>query len=115
LSNALLYAAYLVLCAYGMHAKTAMTLVYITGVAQTFILNRRWTFSFDGPSARPFLRYCLAYALGYLVNLLTLHLFVDVLGYRHQVVQGLAVIEVATILFVLHRFWVFRRVSPVDR
>ncbi|MBE7369922.1 GtrA family protein [Ramlibacter sp. HM2] len=106
-SNAVLYAAYLVLTAAGMGAKLAMTLLYAVGVCQTFVFNKRWTFSFRGPGAPAFSRYAVSYALGYLVQLAILHVFVDRLGFPHQAVQAAAMVQVAVLLFLLHRFWVF--------
>lgn len=108
ISNAVLYAAYLLLTEAGIAQKVAMTLLYMVGVTQTFLFNKGWTFSFSASNARPFIRYCTAYAVGYLLNLTVLMVFVDRLGYPHQVVQGLAVLGVAVILFLLHKFWVFR-------
>ena len=41
ISNGILYFAYLGLTKYGMGHKTAMTLLYIIGVLQTFIFNKK--------------------------------------------------------------------------
>lgn len=114
-SNAVLYTGYLILTALGLNEKIAMTILYIMGVAQTFIFNKRWTFSFEGGNSAPFIRYCLSYAAGYLLNLLTLYVFVDHLGQPHQLVQAFALVEVAIFLFLLHKFWVFRPASPSPR
>jgi putative flippase GtrA len=107
-SNLVIYGAYLLLTALGMGAKLAMTTTYVAGVVQTFIVNKRWTFDFDGAGMGVFVRYCLSYAFGYVVNLLTLYVFADRLGWPHQLVQAGAIVEVAVLLFALHRFWVFR-------
>src|SRR5262245_11583277 len=80
ISNAVLYAVYLALTHYGLGAKLSMTLLYAAGVIQTFIFNKRWSFLHLGSHGPPFVRYCLSYALGYLVNLLALFVFVDRLG-----------------------------------
>lgn len=106
-SNAALYVAYLLLTAAGLEAKLTMTLLYITGVAQTFIFNKRWTFGHDGASRTAFVRYCTAYAIGYVVNLLALYVLVDRAGYRHQVVQGVMIVTLAILLFLLQKYWVF--------
>lgn len=115
ISNAMLYGGYLFLTRSGVSPKIAMTLLYAVGVVQTFVVQRRWTFGSRATSGASFARYSLSYALGYLVNLLTLHLLVDIHGFPHQAVQALAVIEVAVILFLLQKFWVFRPVhhSPM--
>ncbi|MBN9366906.1 MAG: GtrA family protein [Comamonadaceae bacterium] len=107
-SNMLLYLLYLVITASGVEHKLAMTMTYALGVVQTFVFNKRWTFRYGGDSRETFVRYCVAYFLGYAVNFLALWLFVDQLGWSHQGVQVCMVIVVAMLLFTLQKFWVFR-------
>lgn len=107
-SNAALYAGYLLATSFGMGHKTAMTLLYPAGILGTFLLNRSWTFRRRGSSQRALIGYIAIYAFGYLVNFLGLYLFVDQVGYPHQIVQGILIIVVAVLLFLLQRFWVFR-------
>ena len=107
-SNALLYAAYLVLTRIGAEPKLAMTLLYAAGVAQTFVFNKRWSFRHGGLHGPAFVRYCAAYAFGYVVNFLALLLLVDQLRYPHQLVQGVMIVLLALMLFALQKFWVFR-------
>ena len=115
LSNLALYGLYLVLTHWGMPSKLAMTLLYAAGVAQTFVFNKHWSFSSTGPSGTQFRRYFLAYAGGYGLNLLALFLLVDVLGWAHQVAQGILILIIALLLFLLQKFWIFRTPSnPSD-
>ena len=107
LSNAVGYLLYLGITAAGMEHKLAMTLLYAVGVAQTFIFNKRWSFCHGGTHWPAFVRYCMSYGLGYLVNLTALYLCVDRLGWPHEAVQGAMVFVVAALLFVLQKFWVF--------
>lgn len=111
ISNLLLYFAYLILTAVGIEPKIAMTLLYGVGVTQTFIFNKRWSFRHDGLHGPAFMRYCIAYGLGYVINLLVLIVLVDHLGYPHEIVQGVMVLSLAVMLFLLQKFWVFRQVS----
>ena len=106
-SNVILYLAYLLLTGFGLGHKTAMTLLYGVGILQTFLLNRKWTFGHQGNIHGAFIRYVTVYLLGYLVNFSGLYIFVDVLGFAHQLIQGVMIILVAVLLFVLQRFWVF--------
>ena len=107
-SNGILYLAYLGLGMLHIGPKIAMTIVYLTGVIQTFLFNRRWTFNHLGAAKLAFIRYVISYAAGYLVNLLVLLLLVDFLHFPHQVVQACMIIFLAFFLFVLQKFWVFR-------
>ena len=107
LSNAFLYLLYLGLTMAGMGHKLAMTLLYALGVAQTFVFNHRWTFAFGGTVPGALLRYIAVYLAGYAVNLGTLAFFVDRHGYPHQAVQGVSILGVAAMIFVLQKYWVF--------
>lgn len=107
-SNLLLYLAYLALTTTGMDPKLSMSSLYALGVAQTFLFNKRWTFRHGGMHGPAFVRYCIAYGLGYVINLLVLVLLVDQMGYPHEIVQGVMVLSLAVMLFLLQKFWVFR-------
>jgi putative flippase GtrA len=110
-SNVLLYALYLLITRFGTEPKVAMTITFVLGVTQTFVMNQGWTFSYQGSRSRAYLRYWVAYAFAYTLNLAMLILFVDVLGYPHQLVQGLLVLTIAALLFAAQKFWVFRNVG----
>lgn len=106
-SNGVLFAAYLLLTTVSMGPKLAMTLLYALGVIQTFFFNMRWSFRHGGTHGPAFVRYCASYALGYGLNLAALWVLVDRLGYPHQIVQGIMILALALMLFVLQKFWVF--------
>ena len=107
-SNLLCYLAYLGLSALGMDPKLAMTILYAVGVLQTFFFNKKWTFRQDGAVPAAFYRYCFAYGVGYLLNLLVLYVLVDLQGYPHQIIQAVMIIVLAMLLFLGQKFWVFR-------
>lgn len=108
-SNALLYISYLLLTAMGLEHKLAMTLLYVFGVFQTFVFNRRWTFNHTGAAHWALIRYISAYVFGYVLNLLVLMILVDRWGLPHQWVQGGAILLIALLLFLLQKYWVFPR------
>ena len=110
-SNVVLYLAYLALTATGVGAKLAMSLLYLLGVVQTFIFNKRWSFRHGGMHGPAFVRYCVSYLAGYLINLVALMVLVDRMGYPHQLVQGVAIVVLAILLFLMQKFWVFRPTS----
>lgn len=107
-SNGLLYLLYLSLTAVNVGHKTAMTLVFSVGALQTFVFNKRWTFDHQGFVKLSFSKYLCAYCFCFFINLLGLSLFVDFLGYPHEIIQGVMVFFVGIMLFVLQRYWVFR-------
>ena len=53
------------------------------------------------------MRYILAYAAGYVLNLIVLLVLVDSWGFPHELVQGCMIVILAMLLFFLQRFWVF--------
>lgn len=109
LSNLILYILYLGATWFGMSAAYAMTITYSIGVAQSFLLNKNWTFSYVGYAGRAFVRYCLCYLAGYLLNLIALYVFVDLFFWSHRVVQACMIFVVAAFLFFLQKTWVFRK------
>jgi len=113
-SNIALYIGYLLITSIGIGHKTAMTLVYLVGVLQTYMFNRRWTFLYRGEISRSMLRYVATYAFGYLFNLVALLVLVDMLGLPHRVVQGALILLVAAVLFLLQKYWVFRQATASD-
>ncbi len=106
-SNGVGYLLYLLLTYAGMGHKSAMSLLYAIGVAQTFFFNRSWSFGHQGNVHGALVRYVIAYALGYLLNLGILWFAVDRLHLPHQSVQAIAIVAVAVSLFLMHRYWVF--------
>lgn len=109
-SNGLLFVFYLALTHAGMGPKLAMTIAYVTGLAQTFVFNRRWTFEHRGAASAALVRYVATYGVGYVLNLIALTLLVDRAGLPHAPVQGATILCVAAQVFLMQKFWVFRPV-----
>lgn len=107
-SNAIAYVIYILLTKLGLEPKLAMSLLYGVGVLQTFVFNKRWTFGHRGARRAVFFRYCMAYGVGYVINLLVLLVFVDQHGYSHEIVQGVMILALAVMLFLLQKYWVFQ-------
>lgn len=113
-SNLIIYAIYIGLTRLGLGPKLAMSLLYVFGVMQTFVFNRKWSFGFDGAVAPALARYATLYALGYVINFLVLLLLVDQAGLPHQWVMAVLVLFMAVFLFMGQKFWVFRQI-PASR
>lgn len=106
-SNFLGFGCYYVLTYLFSSPKLTMTLLYSIGSIVSFFANRRFTFKHSGQIGVSGIRFVLVQFLGYLLNLSLLLLFVDYLGYKHQMVQAIAIFVVAIFLFVLSRYFVF--------
>jgi putative flippase GtrA len=107
-SNAVGYFLYLGLTGMGMGHKLAMSLLYGVGVLQTFIFNKRWTFQQHSAYRRVFMKYCISYGFGYVINLIVLFVLVDRFGYPHEVIQGFMILTLAIMLFFLQKHFVFK-------
>ncbi len=108
-SNALLYVLYLVLAnGAGLPPVVAATAGWVVSVANSFLLNRSWTFGHTGPRGPTFLRYGLLYASAYVLNVVLLVLLVDGAGLPHELVQGVLIVLIGMSLFMGQRYWVFR-------
>ncbi|MFU2485947.1 GtrA family protein [Thauera sp. WH-1] len=108
-SNAVGYVIYLALTANNVSPKLSMTILYVIGIFQTFVFNKRWSFQYFGRNRIVFLKYCLTYGLGYAINYAILVYFVDILQLPHQIVQGVTILGLACLIFTLQKLWVFRQ------
>lgn len=106
-SNATGYLVYLLATYYGATPKITMSTLYVAGAVASFLGNRRVTFSFQGSLLGSGLRYFIAHLFGYLINLCILIVFVDKLGFAHQIVQAVAIFVVALFLFATFKIFVF--------
>lgn len=113
-SNVVLYILYLLITNLGIGHKSAVSVLYLIGVLQTFLFNRSWTFDYKGRRIGTFWRYMITYATGYLVNISMLVLLVDKMGLPHQIVQAVLIIVIAAGIFGAQRLWVFRKDPDAD-
>lgn len=111
-SNGVGFCLYLLLTWVGVGPKLAMSILFCIGTLQTFVFNKRWSFQYRGQDRMVMLRYLAAYCMGYLVNLAALIVCVDYLHLRHAPVQGVMILVVAALMFLLQKFWVFAPPSP---
>ena len=112
MSNLAGYLVYLLVTHLGAGPKFTMSALYLAGASIGFWGNRRLTFDHDDKGVAVGIRYILAHCAGYLINLGLLYLFVDRLGYTHQVVQAFAIFVVAGFLFLSFKYFVFPDSTP---
>jgi putative flippase GtrA len=114
-SNVVLYALYLLMTSLGVEHKVALTLLYALGILQTFVFNKRWSFGYQGAAGPALLRYVIAYASGYILNMSVLVLLVDRAGYAHQLIQGIMILVMVVLAFLIQKLWVFGSIVPDSR
>lgn len=117
-SNVLLYVLYILATSQGIGHKTAMSVLYMLGVLQTFVANRSWSFDHRGRGTSALMRYLVAYLLAFCLNFGVMYAFVDRLGYSDKLVQGCMIVVVALLMFLAQKYWVFksdRKPSEMER
>lgn len=107
LNNLLGYLIYLLITLLWLDPKIAVTLMYPIGAVTAYFGHARYSFIYSGRTSHGIGRYAIAHLIGYGANIGMLHLFSDRLGYPHQLVQAVAIVAVAGILYLLFRYFVF--------
>jgi putative flippase GtrA len=107
LNNMLGYLIYLLVTWLWLDPKLAVTLMYPIGAVTAYFGHARYSFAYIGRTSHGIARYTIAHLIGYGANIGMLYLFSDRLGYPHQMVQAVAIVAVAGILYILFRYFVF--------
>ena len=107
LNNLLGYLIYLLVTWLWLDPKIAVTLMYPIGAVTAYFGHARYSFAYSGRTSHGIVRYIIAHLIGYGANIGMLYLFSDRLGYPHQLVQAVAIVAVAGILYLLFRYFVF--------
>lgn len=108
------YLVYLFITWLGAGPKTTMSALYFVGAIMGYFSHRRLAFSYRGGVYSSAVRYGLAHFCAYGLNFVLLYGLVDLMGYPHQIVQGVAIFIVAAFLFLCFNFVVFPQ-SGTDR
>ncbi len=107
-SNVLYYFLYVALVATGTGPKTAVTGVYIFGIAYTFWFNKGFVFRNSVRPGSQFAKYVFVYFVAWAVNLALLDVAINRLGLNHYLAQALLVFPIAGTNFVFLKLFVFR-------
>ena len=106
--NLIGYSIYLLMTYIGLNPKIVMSTLYIIATTVGFFTSQKWIFQHKGNFFGTGMRYIIAHALGYLLNLSILIIAVDHLGHPHYWVQAISIFIVAFFLFLLCKFFVFK-------
>lgn len=107
LNNLLGYLIYLVVTWVWLDPKVAVTLMYPIGAVTAYFGHAKYAFAYSGQTSHGIARYVIAHLIGYGANIGLLYVFSDRLLFPHQLVQAVAIVGVAGILFLLFRYFVF--------
>lgn len=109
LSNTLIsLAIYYFLISLGVHYLIANVCSFVS-ILNAYCWNSRYVFSVaDKNHARAFSRMFLSYFATFLLNLVLLYVFVDVLGISEWAAPGIGLVITTVANFLLNRFWAFK-------
>ena len=107
LNNLLGYLIYLVVTWAWLDPKLAVTLMYPIGAVTAYFGHAKYSFTYSGQTSHGIARYVFAHLIGYGANIGLLYVFSDLLQFPHQLVQAVAIVVVAGVLFLLFRYFVF--------
>lgn len=106
-NNLLGYLIYLIVTSIWVEPIFVSSFLYLVGAITSYVGNSKYTFSYQSKQSNVLIRYIIAHALGYLINVLMLYALWEKLKYPHQIVQAFAIFVVAGFLFVVFRYFVF--------
>ena len=107
-TNALALCGFYLLVLVGIDPLIVVSIFYVLSVSLAFVLNKQWSFSHTGDFGTSAVRYVFVYFICYILNMFALDYFSKQQGYPPMIVQSIAVIIAAVLLFLAQKFWVFR-------
>jgi putative flippase GtrA len=108
ITNALALCGFYLLVRAGLDPLIVVSIFYVLSVSLAFVLNKQWSFSHTGDFVTSAARYIVAYVICYILNMLALDYFSKQQGYSPLIVQTVAIIIAAVLLFLAQKFWIFR-------
>jgi putative flippase GtrA len=108
--NTLGFLIYLFLTYLRIDPKLAMSITYIFFLIIGFFWHKQFSFMSSNIVPSKF-RFLLVHFSAYFINLALLFLFVDLLQFKHQYVQGFTIILVAIYLYLMLNRIVFKTVN----
>ena len=100
------YCIYAILIAIGLIANIALFLQYIIGVLWNF--KTTGSIVFKNNNNKLLLKFVLSYVFTFTINSILLYLLVEQLNANEYLAQALLIPAVASISFLIFKFWVFK-------
>lgn len=106
LNNALGYLIFLIFISKGIGHKSTATMLYVFGVFFSFCMNRSYVFKSTVSTGVALKRLLLTLIVGYLINLLGLYIFVDVLWFRPELIQFILIVVMSIYFYYVNKIYV---------
>ncbi|MGA3086642.1 MAG: GtrA family protein [Thermodesulfobacteriota bacterium] len=107
-TNVFGFLLYVLFTTLGVSPVLTISIFYPIHIGLAFYFNKKWTFIHKERISTSAVRYLMAYIGCYVLNVAVLKFFNGYLGYSHLVVQAIAVVIIALLLFLVQKHWVFR-------
>ena len=107
-TNVFGFLLYVLFTTLGISPVLTISIFYPIHIGLAFFLNKKWTFSHEGRISNSAVKYLIAYLGCYVLNVYVLKFFSAYLGYSHLIVQAIAILVIAILLFLAQKYWVFR-------
>ncbi|WP_321371079.1 GtrA family protein [uncultured Desulfuromusa sp.] len=105
---------YLLFRVAGIAMILASAVGYMTGVLNSYLINRKWTFKPSGSGAgAEFIKFFVVNLVSLGVNLLSLQFLVSALGMLPEIAQVLAIFCSLLVNFSGNKWWTFKQRAPV--
>ncbi|WP_419174468.1 GtrA family protein [Desulfosediminicola sp.] len=99
--------------ALGFAMITASVIGYFSGMINSFILNRRWTFQLSGPGyGSEFIKFAAVNIVSLGINILFLQMLVSFFDILPEISQVMAIIVALSVNFSGNKYWTFQHKSP---
>lgn len=107
-TNVVGFLLYVLFTELGVGPVLTISIFYPIHIGLAFYLNKRWSFNHKGRFSTSAVRYLIVYFGCYVLNVAMLKFFSEYLGYSHLVVQAIAILVIALLLFLAQKYWVFK-------
>ena len=87
---------------------TSNVIGYLIALANSFFLNRAWTFTNTGPVLPAMIRFLGVFVIAYLVNLATVMLAIDLLRVNAYLAQACGIAPYTIVSYLGSRYFAFR-------
>ena len=108
LNTLLGFAAIFILMGFGVSPILANIFGYVFGLLLGFLVAKKFVFRSNGHFVSETVRYLLAFAAAFLINLAALELFLDMFGFNPYISQILAAASYTVAMYVFSRMFVFK-------
>ena len=108
LNTAVFYAGYFLLLRLGVFYPVALTVATTVGIANSYVLNRIFTFKSKEKVFSQKIKFVAVYAIQWLFNLLAVVILVQWMSFSPEIAGLIALVPSVCISFFGHKFWTFR-------